>query len=419
MRWPSELLGQLKVELQTGFACRPSHTDGGVRQLRTHNVSPDGHIDLSSVKTVHATPEQVYTYALRRGDILFNNTNSPALVGKTAYFDETEVFVFSNHMTRIRVKDERLDARFLAWFLHWSWQTGRFRTSITQWVNQAAINKAELARLRVPLPDLAEQRRVVEIIEAADRLKRRRSEADTTAARVLPAIYHRMFAQNEATWPLEPLASRLRRTQGALQSGPFGTQLHNSDFTSDGPVHVVGIDNVLDGEFITGRNRRISWAKYEELKRFMLEPGDVLITIMGTVGRTCVFPGLPAPAICTKHVYRIQVDPRLTPEYVSSSLRFSPEVRAQLGTAQTGQIVSAITSDDIRRLQLRIPPRALQDQYVVDVKQLADVRDNARRVARILRNLFDTVLAQAFDDEPSVVRSCAIAYPLTESEHDS
>ncbi len=94
-----------------------------------------------------------------------------------------------------------------------------------------------------------------------------------------------------------------------------------------------------------------------------LQHGDVLITIMGTVGRSCVFPGTPSPAICTKHVYRIQVNSAIHPEYLNATLRFSDAARTQIDAGITGQTVPGIKSDNLRRLQLSIPPVELQAQF--------------------------------------------------------
>jgi len=260
----------------------------------------------------------------------------------------------------------------------------------------SAIKRSEVEGLRLPLPPLSEQRRIVEILDQADRLRCLRAEADATADRILSALYRKMFLDRVSDWPTEPLGTHLRKTKGALQSGPFGSHLHNSDFVESGPVRVVGIDNVLDGEFSLGRNRRITAEKYEELKKYTLEPRDILVTIMGTVGRTCVFPQLREATICTKHVYRIQVDERLNPEYVSASIRFSPAVRDHLGASITGQIVAGITSGNIRRLEFLIPPRGLQDRFAAHAGTLARQRTDWRQAAARLDRLFATLLRDAF-----------------------
>ena len=112
MTWRSVALEGIAIDMQPGFACQPTSDGGGVAQLRTNNVSAEGRIDLSEVKRVPATATQMHRYLLTPGDILFNNTNSPALVGKTAFFDEPGEYVLSNHMTRIRLNRALAEPRY-------------------------------------------------------------------------------------------------------------------------------------------------------------------------------------------------------------------------------------------------------------------------------------------------------------------
>ena len=88
MDWPSVPLESVATDLQAGFACQPTDDLGGIPQLRTNNVSLDGRIDLSGVKRVPANSARIAKYSLRSGDVPFNNTNGPALVGKTAFWRE-------------------------------------------------------------------------------------------------------------------------------------------------------------------------------------------------------------------------------------------------------------------------------------------------------------------------------------------
>ena len=110
--WPRVTLGAVAVDMQPGFACQPTNDPGGIPQLRTNNVSPHGGIDLSETKRVPANDAWIKRYSLKPGDVLFNNTNSPTLVGKTALFDEDGLFLFSNHMTRIRVATDIAEPRY-------------------------------------------------------------------------------------------------------------------------------------------------------------------------------------------------------------------------------------------------------------------------------------------------------------------
>jgi type I restriction enzyme S subunit len=117
--WPRVTLETIAVDLQPGFAYQPTDDSSRIPQLRTNNVSPQGGIDLSETKRVPANNAWIARYSLKPGDLLFNNTNSPALVGKTAVFDEDGLFLFSNHMTRIRLATDIAEPRYVAHHLHW------------------------------------------------------------------------------------------------------------------------------------------------------------------------------------------------------------------------------------------------------------------------------------------------------------
>lgn len=126
------------------------------------NVSRDGQVDLSIVKSV----EQTGGVELEPGDVLFNNTNSPELVGKTALVSSKEAgYAFSNHMTQVRLASG-VNSAFVARQLHFLWMTGYMKSRCTNHVNQASISTGTLGS-SVPLlvPPAAEQTRIVGKLE--------------------------------------------------------------------------------------------------------------------------------------------------------------------------------------------------------------------------------------------------------------
>jgi type I restriction enzyme S subunit len=166
--WTVAALGDgLALDVQQGFACGAHTRDlQDIPHLRPMNVSQDGRIDLSNLKLVPKEQVDRDERRLRSGDVLFNNTNSPELVGKTAYYDRPEPRAFSNHMTRIRCHGEALDPRYCAFVLHTKWMDGHFESICNNHVSQASISRTVLLDTRIPLPPLAEQRRIVAKVEA-------------------------------------------------------------------------------------------------------------------------------------------------------------------------------------------------------------------------------------------------------------
>ena len=139
--WRTAKLGDLIVEAATGFACGQRANDGAI-QLRMNNVTRRGELDWSSFIRVPVEKAMLDAYALRAGDVVFNNTNSTEMVGKTALFDDfDEPVVFSNHFTRLRTKPDALAPDFLALWLHTQWQAGLFARICDRWIGQSAVQR--------------------------------------------------------------------------------------------------------------------------------------------------------------------------------------------------------------------------------------------------------------------------------------
>src|SRR5260370_5029106 len=161
--WCAAQLGEIAIGFNSGFPSGKHNKQGiGVPHLRPMNISSRGEITLRDLKYVEASD-----YApLKAGDILFNNTNSPALLGKTSYIRQDTNWAFSNHMTRIQVDGNNLSPAWIARYLHYLFETGYFMANCTNHVNQASINTGFLSmRVRVPIPPLSEQHRIVDKIE--------------------------------------------------------------------------------------------------------------------------------------------------------------------------------------------------------------------------------------------------------------
>jgi type I restriction enzyme S subunit len=149
-------------EPQPGFASGRHNQDGrGVLHLRPMNIDSDGRIVLENSKYVAGDDAR---RVLAR-DVLFNNTNSPAWVGKCAPILAPGDWAFSNHMTRLRPA-AGVDPRFLAGQLHYLQTTGYFRHLCVNHVNQASISSDALAdNVPVLLPPEAEQVRIADRID--------------------------------------------------------------------------------------------------------------------------------------------------------------------------------------------------------------------------------------------------------------
>jgi type I restriction enzyme S subunit len=198
-------LSDVLEDARPGFACGDDVSDG-VFQFRMNNITTEGTLDLSRKRRVPRETRKLDSFLLRRGDVLFNATNSPELVGKAAPFLEyDEPAVFSNHFLRLRPKADKLDGRFLARWLNVQFQRGVFKGLCRQWVNQATVGRDSLLSLKLPLPPLAEQRRIAEVLDRAEALRAKRRAALAQLDTLTQALFLDLFGDpgvNPKGWPL-------------------------------------------------------------------------------------------------------------------------------------------------------------------------------------------------------------------------
>jgi type I restriction enzyme S subunit len=365
--FPVAKLEDLVIEAATGFACGQRATDG-VIQLRMNNVTRRGELDWSSFIRVPAEKAMLNEYALRTGDVVFNNTNSTEMVGKTALFvGFHEPVVFSNHFTRLRTKADALAPDFLALWLHSQWQAGLFARICDRWIGQSAVQRNKLLALEVPLPPLAEQRRIAaRLREQLSILAEARAalEAQLAAAESLPAAHLRaVFDVTEAaSWPKKTISEMIR--ENALtehQDGNHG-ELHprNRDFVADGVKFVTAKHVSDDGEVLLTSAPFISQQQASGLRIGFAQADDVLLAHNATVGRVGIAPQNCAPFIVgtSLTIYRANAE-MLHPKFVFYALR-AAQFQRQLIDAMKQTTRNQVPITKQRTLWLPIPSLDVQ-----------------------------------------------------------
>jgi len=161
---PVAFVEDLCRNIKSGFAAGPQdqaedETDG-VPHIRPLNISGRGQLIFEGTKYVpraSVTPGDMLT----TGEVLFNNTNSTQWVGKTAVSPGARDCACSNHITRLAVDQSRVLPEYLAALFNALRGLGLFGLLSTNFNNQAGINTTTLGGVRIPVPPLSLQRKVV------------------------------------------------------------------------------------------------------------------------------------------------------------------------------------------------------------------------------------------------------------------
>lgn len=173
---------------ETGTAC-----------VRMFNIQ-DGRLDLATVKRLDLTPAEVEQYRLREGDLLDNRVNSRELVGKCALVPKSdEPLVFEAMNIRVRLTERQHLPRYVNLVLRTERIREFLQASSKQAIGQASINQPQVARLLIPLPRVAEQRRIVakvdQLMAAVDHLETQLTASRANAEKLMETLVAKLTAK--------------------------------------------------------------------------------------------------------------------------------------------------------------------------------------------------------------------------------
>ncbi|MCY4428184.1 MAG: restriction endonuclease subunit S [Halieaceae bacterium] len=248
---------------------------------------------------------------------------------------------------------------------------GKFRQLNDQALARGAtiphVDKIKLEAVNIPRIGRDKQRRIAAILDKADAIRRKREQALALADNFLKSAFVHLSGYKNteySNWEPRAIESLAEARKGSMRTGPFGSALRHTEFVDRG-IAVLGIDNAVKNRFTWGERRFITQKKYSELSRYRVFPGDVIITIMGTTGRSAVVPDDIPKAITTKHLAAITCNRKLVlPEFLSYAIHSDPLIVRQIKQANKGAIMDGLNLGIIRKLKLNVPPLAIQQDFV-------------------------------------------------------
>ena len=174
MGWEIGTIRDIVTEVRYGSS-RPAVDGGKYPYLRMNNITYGGELDLSDTKRIDIPDNELDKCTVRRGDVLFNRTNSKELVGKTCVYDRDEMMVLAGFVIRIRVKDCILP-EFLSAFLNTDFSKQMLLGMCKTAIGQANINAQELQNIGLYLPPVELQRRFIQFKKETDKSKYRQEK---------------------------------------------------------------------------------------------------------------------------------------------------------------------------------------------------------------------------------------------------
>ena len=390
MKWPTGALDSVAVLDRQSI--HPSEAEAATPYLGLEHLDGDGGVNC--VQTVGSTGLKSNKFQFSDRHVLFGKLRPYLRKIARPKFSG----VCSTDIIPILPKD-KVSRDFLFYFLRTP-DTVNLATSRCSGANLPRLSPKQLASFQVPLPPLAEQKRIAEILDAADALRAKRRETLVQLDALLHSTFLDMFGDPvKSGWTMVTVEAVASNQSGAIRTGPFGSQLLHSEFVEEG-IRVLGIDNAVANEFREGEPRFITAQKYEQLRRYTVRPGDVLITLMGTCGRCAVVPDGICTAINTKHLCCITLDRgRCLPEFMHAYFLGHPIARRYLERSAKGAIMSGLNMRIIKALPIPAAPLDHQHHFAAIVQSVEQQKARQRAHLTELDTLFASLQSRAFRGE--------------------
>ncbi len=383
-----------------------------VERCQTWNPKTSGagsfdYIDLSSVdkdtKSINSIERYECSDAPSRarqlvetGDVLVA-TVRPNLNGVALVNGAEDGMTASTGYCVLRPKDDKLDSRYL---FHWV-KTHMFikrMVDVAIGANYPAVSDAKVKTSTIPLPPLAEQKRIAAILDAADALRTKRRESLAQLDTLLQSTFLEMFG-DPVTNPMGWEVVTIENAALHIGDGNYSSKYPKaSDFVSKG-VPFIRANNIEGNTVIPADMRFISEEQHAKLKKGHLLAGDVLITTRGDVGQVAVVPHEFDDANINAQLVLLRpTNSTISSRYLCHLLATS-SMRQKIKSVETGVALKQLPIRSLKKISLIIPPLDLQNRFVSIVESVEQQKVTQRQHLEELDMLFAALQQRAFNGE--------------------
>ncbi len=406
--WVETTIGEVCNYIQRGKS--PKYVESSALPVINQKCVRWAGVDERYLKFV--APEQWSSWTEERflvpDDVLWNSTGT-GTIGRAALFNGLQTAdwaVVDSHVTILRT-----NGAVTGTFLHRFIQSPGVQAAIVDMqsgtTNQVELNRAEIIATSLPLPPLAEQKRIVAKLDALNaksaRARTELARIETLVSRYKQAVLSKAFSgeltsaevSNWASCTLGDLALDVR--YGTAEKCTYAPDL----------TPVLRIPNVANGRIDLSDLKHASFNE-KELKKLVLLEGDLLIIrsngSLDLVGRSAVVDAAAAGMLFAGYLIRIRLAlSKATPSFIQYWMQSFAVRRTIEDAAKSTSGVNNVNSQQLQALQLKLPPIEEQHEIIRRIEsafaKIDRLAKEAKRALELVGRLDETILAKAFRGE--------------------
>jgi type I restriction enzyme S subunit len=295
-----------------------------------------------------------------------------------------------NNHAHVLVENGKGNLEYLKFYLNYA-NLSKLITGTTR----GKLTRTALDSIRVPLPSMPLQIQIANLLSKSEDLIKQRKESIELLDKFLEGTFYEMFGDATVGDNLEKIGAHLVLTGGAA--------FKSSDFIDEG-IPVIKIGTVNKGFFDTKTLSFLPETFLTSFERYIIRPGDLLLSLTGTVGKddygnACFATSDYESYLLNQRVAKINVDEAfLNLHFVYYLFKF-PKFKHSLIKADRGVRQANLSNNDIYNLKISYPPIQQQNDFASIVEKAESLKKYFTESLNELENLFGSLNQRAFKEE--------------------
>ncbi|MDC7124865.1 MAG: restriction endonuclease subunit S [Spirochaetales bacterium] len=371
--------------------------DGDVRLIQMADVGINFYKNKSDRYLTTAKFDELKCQLLYPGDILVSRMPDP--IGRACIFpgDEKKCATVVD-IAIIRVDDTIANNKFLCYRINAVDIRAKIEKQATG-TTRKRISGKKLKAITIPLPPLNTQKKIVEILDTAQRLIDKRKEQIKEMDKLVQSLFYDMFGDpvtNPKGWEVKKLIHIVSGKYG-VKAGPFGSSLKKQDYVKHG-YRVYGQEQVIAGRFDIG-DYYIDQEKFEKLKSCEIKTGDLLVSLVGSFGKILIVPNGIEKGIINPRLLKITLNNDLIIPRFFSELFKLPITQESLSSSAHGGTMGILNATILKDLNVVLPPISLQNTFAERVQAIEAQKEAMTKSLKQMEDNFNSLMQRAFKGE--------------------
>ena len=242
------------------------------------------------------------------------------------------------------------------------------------------------------------QKRIVHNLKKIDKLISLRKQQLAKLDELVKARFVEMFGDpinNPMKWTVSKIEDITAQEKNALKAGPFGSALKKEFYVRSG-YKIYGQEQVICGDASFG-DYYIDEEKYKELKNCAVQAGDILISLVGTYGKTLIMPDNYEAGIINPRLMKITLNKnKVTPIYFKYYFE-SNALKASMDANTHGGTMGILNLGIIRQMKIQVPPLSLQNQFAAFVERVDQQKQTVQQSLEKLELMKKALMQEYFE----------------------